>query len=35
LNLPKVKTQYEGELSEIVEGGDPDTSVNDPTENAA
>ena len=31
----EVKTQYEGELSEIVEGGDPDSIVNGPTENAA
>ena len=31
----EVKTQYEGELSEIVEGGDPDTIANSPTENAA
>lgn len=31
----EVKTQYEGELSEIIEGGDPDAIPNSQTENAA
>jgi putative mRNA 3-end processing factor len=30
----EVKTQYEGELSEIVEGADPETVANGPTETA-
>jgi putative mRNA 3-end processing factor len=35
IETAEVKTQYEGELSEIVEGADPDTIPNGPTEDAA
>jgi putative mRNA 3-end processing factor len=31
----EVKTQYEGELGEIIEGADPDAVLNNPKENAA
>jgi putative mRNA 3-end processing factor len=31
----EVKTQYEGELGEIIEGGDPDAILNNAKENAA